>query len=177
MPKLPAEPTVDHEQGPVLDFLRLLWRVNHAMERRSRQMQVRLGVTAPQRMVIRLAGRFPDATASELAALLHLDPGSLSSLLARLEGAGLVNRVADRDDGRRIRVSLTRRGRRLTEDSGETVESAVTAVLDRSDPEDIRRVHAIMSALAEHLAAPKEPELPPKRRAPARSNRTDGRVR
>lgn len=177
MTKLPAEPTVNDELGPVLDFLRLLWRVNHAMERRSRQMQVHLGITAPQRMVLRLAGRFPDATASELAALLHLDPGSLSSLLTRLEEAGLVNRVADRHDRRRIRVALSRRGHRLTEDTQGTIESAVTAVLTQSDPEDIRRVKALLSTLAEQLGAPNEDEPSPNLRAPARSNRTNGRVR
>lgn len=115
----------DRELGETLAFLRLLWRVNHGIERRSRKMQRAMGVTAPQRMVLRLAGRFDGISAGELAALLHVDPGTLSSALRELERRRLLRRAPDAADGRRVCVHLTAAGRALDVNAPDTVEGAV----------------------------------------------------
>src|SRR6187200_24039 len=68
-----------------LAFMRLLWAMDHGLRSISKRMQSRLGVTAPQRLVLRLMGRDPSMTPSALAALLHLDRGTLTGILDRLE--------------------------------------------------------------------------------------------
>ena len=73
-----------------LEFLECLWRTSHALERRSRRMEKAIGVTAPQRLVLRFLGRFPGVTAGQLARALHVDPGTLSASVRRLEARGLV---------------------------------------------------------------------------------------
>lgn len=45
--------------GPVLSFMRALWGVNHGLESSSRRMKGSIGVTGPERMVVRLVGRYP----------------------------------------------------------------------------------------------------------------------
>ena len=137
--------------GPVLDFLRLLWRVKHGMERRSRRMQGDLGITAPQRMVVRMVGLFPGIAAGELAELLHVDPGTLSSTLRRLADAGFVRRGADPEDGRRVRISLTPRGALLNRAAQGTVEEAVARALAVTHPTSIRRTRQALLALAREL--------------------------
>jgi len=117
--------TAERELGETLDFLRLLWRVNHGIERRSRGMQRSMGVTAPQRMVVLLAGRFDGISAGELATLLHVDPGTLSSALRELERRRLLRRAPDAADGRRVCVHLTAAGRALDAEATDTVELAV----------------------------------------------------
>ncbi len=52
--------------GAALDFMRLLWAMDHDLQRRSKRMEVELGVTGLQRIVIRLIGRFPGVTAGRL---------------------------------------------------------------------------------------------------------------
>ena len=42
--------------GRVLEFMRVLWAVDHALQSTSKWMEVRLGVTGPQRLVIRMIG-------------------------------------------------------------------------------------------------------------------------
>ena len=42
--------------GPTLDFLRLLWELDHALQRRSKRMARALGLTGPQRLVLRIVG-------------------------------------------------------------------------------------------------------------------------
>ena len=60
-----ALPLTQRPLGAVLEFMRSLWGVNHALESRSRRMKVRYGVTGPERMVVRLVGRFPGISAGE----------------------------------------------------------------------------------------------------------------
>lgn len=75
------------------------------------------GLTYPQYLVLLvLWERDDDApTVSELGARLRLDSGTLSPLLKRLEGVGLVVRTRSAADERRVEVGLTDRGRALRE--------------------------------------------------------------
>ena len=81
--------------GDAIDFLRLIWAVDHALQRRSKAMAATLGITGPQRLVIRIIGRFPSIHAKQLAGILHLHPSSLTAVLKRLERRDLVRRWPD----------------------------------------------------------------------------------
>jgi DNA-binding MarR family transcriptional regulator len=50
---------------------------------------------------------------SELGARLSLDSGTLTPLLKRMEAAGLVSRLRDAADERRVLIRLTADGRQL----------------------------------------------------------------
>jgi DNA-binding MarR family transcriptional regulator len=52
-------------------------------------------------------------TVSELGERLSLDSGTLTPLLKRLEAAGLVARIRDVQDERRVHITLTPAGRKL----------------------------------------------------------------
>ena len=71
--------------GEQLEFMRLLWAIDHGLQTRSKRMAAALGVTGPQRLVIRIVGRFPGVSAGQLARILHLDPSTLTGILRRLE--------------------------------------------------------------------------------------------
>ena len=49
--------------GEVLEFMRLLWALHHGMQSTSKRMEATLGLTGPQRLVLRLVGRFPGIAA------------------------------------------------------------------------------------------------------------------
>src|SRR5512138_2780455 len=115
--------------GPVLEFMRALWALDHAFQSASKRMETRLGVTAPQRLVVRIVGRFPRISAGECAGILHVHPSTLTGVLKRLEARGMIVRSADPKDGRRALLALTARGRELDALRTETVESAVRRVL------------------------------------------------
>ncbi len=74
------------------------------------------GLTYPQYLVLLVLWEHDQApTVSELGTRLHLDSGTLSPLLKRLEGAGLVVRRRSAADERRVAVDLTPEGRALRE--------------------------------------------------------------
>src|SRR6478609_5163661 len=87
--------------GDALDLMRKLWTLNHELERLSARVQRRFGITAQQRMTLRIVGRFPGITAGRLSAVLCVDAATVSTTLARLESRGLLTRTKDPHDRRR----------------------------------------------------------------------------
>lgn len=138
--------------GPVLDFLRLLWSVDHGLDRRSKRMEAELGVTGVQRMVIRLIGRYPEVSAGTLADLLHVHPSTLTGVLKRLTDRGFIAREKDPGDARRSKFSLLAEGEKIDSTQAGTVEAAVRRALSRIPPETIDASRTVLSAVAEELA-------------------------
>jgi DNA-binding MarR family transcriptional regulator len=138
--------------GEILEFMRLLWAVDHALQTRSKRMAATLGVTGPQRFVIRIVGRFPGISAGQLAEILHLHPSTLTGILRRLERAGLLTRRRDRRDGRRAMLGLSAAGRRLETRTGGTIEAVMQAVLAKLPRREVRFTREVLSALAGGLS-------------------------
>jgi DNA-binding MarR family transcriptional regulator len=138
--------------GKVLDFLRLLWTVNHRLESTSKRMVGSLGVTGPQRLVVRIVGRYPGISAGRLAAILQIHPSTLTGILRRLEERGALQRKPDEGDARRALFSLTAKGRTLDQQRNGTAEAAVQRALAHVNAKQMVDVERVLSALAEELA-------------------------
>ncbi len=91
-----------------------LYRATRAVQRSYAPHLAELGLTYPQylAMLVLWEAEGP-LTVGALGERLHLDSGTLTPLLKRLEDAGLVERRRDADDERRVNVVLTRAGRAL----------------------------------------------------------------
>ena len=145
--------TDDDEQAldPALDFLRALWRVDHAMNRRSKRMNAELGVTAEQRLILRCVGGVPGIAAGRLAALLFLDAGTVSVTIARLARRRLLERKRDALDHRRITLRLTPAGKALARPIAGTIEAAVVKVLETATPSDLAATRRVLARLGDAL--------------------------
>src|SRR5258706_4509094 len=133
--------------GDVLTFMRLLWEVDHGLRSASKQMAKREGVTGPQRLVLRMVGRFPRLSAGDLAELLHVDPSTLTGVLERLGRRGLLARVIDREDRRRALFRLTKKGRSVNRLKTGTVEAAVRRVIERMSKQRIAAAREVLAEL------------------------------
>jgi DNA-binding MarR family transcriptional regulator len=79
--------------------------------RRLRQLPVAGGeLTLPQRSALARLDRGGPMTAADLAKLEQISPQSMGSTIAELEAQGLVERAADPGDGRRLVVTVSKRG-------------------------------------------------------------------
>jgi DNA-binding MarR family transcriptional regulator len=136
-----------------LEFMRLMWAVDHELQSVSKRMLGRLGLTAPQRLAVRFIGRQPGLTAGVLAGLLHLDPGTITGIVKRLEQAGLVTRERNAGDTRLMHLSLTDTGRTLNRRRRGTVEAAVCRVLAATDVSEVEAAGRVLKRLAIELAA------------------------
>jgi MarR family transcriptional regulator, organic hydroperoxide resistance regulator len=132
-------------------FMRLLWAVDHGLRSLSKQMQARIGLTGPQRLVLRIVGRFPAMMPSELAELLHLDRGTLSGILERLVAQQLLVREPHHQDKRSVLVSLTGRGRLLDRETAGTVEACVRRALASVPRDQVDAAKLVLEAVAREL--------------------------
>lgn len=138
---------------PVLDFMRLLWSIEHGLQRMSKRMDAELGITGPQRLVLRIVGQFPGLSAGQLAHIVRLHPSTITGILQRLVSRGFLERTRDPADSRRAQLRLRRRALTHTRMSPGTVEQAVRQALSRVGPSNVRVARRVLAAVAERLNA------------------------
>ena len=146
-----SPPRVEAGLGPVLEFMKLLWAVDHGLQSASRRIRATMGVTGPQRLVVRLIGRFPSVTAGQLARLLHLHPSTLTGILQRLEAGSLIRRESDPADARRARFVLTPKGEKVDQRLAGTVEAAVRNILNVAPASQLAAARTLLVRLAAEL--------------------------
>jgi DNA-binding MarR family transcriptional regulator len=146
----------DRPLDEVLEFMGLIWAIDHEMERVSKRMEVAIGLTIPQRLTLLLIGRHPGILASELADILCLHRGTVTGIVYRLEDAGYVRRTADPVDGRRTGLSLTAAGQRINDRRAGTFEDAVRHVLAATASRDLGAATRVLSLLSQQLRATAE---------------------
>ena len=102
------------------DFLRLdlqvcfpLYAASNLFGRLYRPVLAKLGLTYPQYLVMLVLWEQAPQSVGALGGRLHLDSGTLTPLLKRMETAGLVTRQRDASDERRVLVGLTGQGMAL----------------------------------------------------------------
>lgn len=90
-----------------------LYSASLAMTKLYKPLLDAIGLTYPQYLVMLVLWEQDGVTVSELGERLFLDSGTLTPLLKRLEGAGLLSRLRDAADERRVLIRLTADGRQL----------------------------------------------------------------
>ncbi len=138
-------------EDETLWLMQHVWALVHALDVRSKQMERTVGVTGPQRLVIRAVGRKPDTTAKEIAQNLGLHPSTLTGVLSRLESRGMLERRDDATDGRRKRFRLTARGRVVDRHRKGTVESAVSRSIQRGNASMLQMTGRMLALLVTEL--------------------------
>jgi DNA-binding MarR family transcriptional regulator len=134
-----------------LDFMRLLWSIEHGLQKQSKRMEAELGLTGPQRLVLRIVGQFPGLSAGELAGVVKLHPSTITGILQRLVKRRLLRRERDPDDSRRTRLWAAPAAKRYTRRSSGTVEHSVRRVLANRAGQQARGARAVLAALARVL--------------------------
>jgi DNA-binding MarR family transcriptional regulator len=96
------------------------------LARRLRQL-ADAGITPSMLSALSSVERVGPLTLGDLASVEKVQPPTMTPIVARLEGEGLVSREVDPDDRRVARITLSRQGKRLLERS----RSRKTAYLAR----------------------------------------------
>jgi len=71
------------------------------------------GITGPQALILKEVGRGKPVTAGELANNVSLSQATITDIVKRLEGRGLLVRERSAEDKRRIIITLTEQGQAL----------------------------------------------------------------
>ena len=90
-----------------------LYSASLAMTKIYKPLLAPLGLTYPQYLAMLVLWEQDGVMVSELGERLCLDSGTLTPLLKRLESTGLIARLRDVADERRVHVTLAAAGRKL----------------------------------------------------------------
>ena len=135
--------TKANQSSAALDLSNFLcfavYSANSAIGRAYKPILDRLGLTYPQYLAMVTLWKKDGQTVGEIGEQLLLETGTLTPLLKRLEGAGLVKRTRDTQDERVVRISLTEEGRSLKA-KAKTVPNEIAAIMHASNVsiEDLR---------------------------------------
>jgi MarR family transcriptional regulator, organic hydroperoxide resistance regulator len=119
-PSIPAPRRSKTGRGHEGDWLALdhqlcfaLYASSLAMTKLYKPLLDPLGLTYPQYLVMLVLWQGDGITVSQLGGRLALDSGTLTPLLKRLASSGLLQRLRDSADERRVLLQLTASGRAL----------------------------------------------------------------
>ncbi|MFD6099993.1 MarR family winged helix-turn-helix transcriptional regulator [Nocardiopsis flavescens] len=92
-----------------------LYAASRALTGLYRELLGDLGLTYPQYLVMLALWEHGTLSVKGLSRVLHLDSGTLSPLLRRLEGLGAVTRTRSTSDERVVEIGLTESGAAMRE--------------------------------------------------------------
>jgi DNA-binding MarR family transcriptional regulator len=123
--------------------------------RRLRQIPGDGELTLPESSALVRLDRGGSATAAELARQEQISPQSMGATLAALEGRGLVGRIPDPADGRRVIISITAAGRRILNNRRnarvEQMAEALSADFTTAEREQLLAVAPLLERLAHNI--------------------------
>ena len=115
-----------------------------------------MGLTYPQYLVMMVLWEQDGQSVNEIARRLYLETNTVTPLLKRMEGSGLISRREDPGDARKVIVTLTAKGRSL-EDKASCVPFKIgSALACRSvTPESAPQLYSVLDELIDTLSVEK----------------------
>lgn len=128
-----------------------LYAAAHAIKKAYRPLLEELGLTYPQYLILIVLWRTDGLKVSEIGRRLHLDSGTLTPVLKRLETIGFVKRTRRLQDEREVEIGLTAAGRALR-DKAVHVRREIVRQLKMSEQEIVALrtdLNAVIATLEE----------------------------
>jgi DNA-binding MarR family transcriptional regulator len=123
----------------------LFHRVGRELNAAYRPLLHDLGLTYPQYLVMLVLWEEDGIGVGAIGDRLALDSATLSPLLQRLEKAGLVSRVRDGADERRVTIHLTEAGLALEQQAAGVPEAVAAHLVEGR--EDYTALHSTLTSL------------------------------
>jgi len=124
-----------------------IYSANLAFSKAYKPMLEELGLTYTQYITIIALWEVDNQTVGRLGERLFLESNTLTPTLKRLEAMGYLQRQRDPEDGRHVRISLTRSGRRLRERAHKMDPGEATGIT----PDEFVKVRTAIMTLRNNL--------------------------
>ena len=132
-----------------------LRRIVRAIDLHSRHLVDEFGVTGPQLIALQELNRLGEVPVGVLARNVHVSHPTMTGILHRLEKRGLVRRVRDARDRRRMNVATTEKGRLILDQAPSPLQDRFRFELSKLEEWEqtqmlatLQRVAALMDAEA-----------------------------
>jgi len=128
-----------------------LYSASRSLTARYRELLAPLGITYPQYLALVVLWDSGTTSVGSLGERLHLESGTLSPLLKRMEALGLVARSRAGSDERVVEVSLTPAGDTLRTEAPRIADAICASTGLPLD--DLMALQRQIATLAEHVRA------------------------
>jgi len=126
------------------------------LHKASRQLSVYLegpsrepGMSSTEGHLLTYLRTYAPASIGELVRVFGIKQSTFTSLLDRLEQAGLIRREMNPDDRRSFLIHITDAGRKLADEADHVLERLEDDIRSRVSPRDVEGFHAVMRAIEE----------------------------
>lgn len=127
-----------------------LYAASRAMTQAYQPLLAPLGLTYPQYLTMLVLWEQDDISVKQLGERLHLDSGTLTPLLKRLQGAGLLQRQRSSEDERSVVIRLTPSGK-LLEEQAAAIPATLLCRFGDSDSEHRAQLRDTLQQLTRRL--------------------------
>lgn len=132
-----------HDAQIIMDALR---RIVQALRQSSAQSEQSSSITGAQALVLKHVAAHQGLSINELAGLTFTHQSTVSEVVSRLEGRGLLARVRGLEDGRRVELRLT--------DAGQaTVQTTIVTAQEKLMQALMQMPGPVVAELAQGLEA------------------------
>src|SRR5690606_5842722 len=114
-----------------LRILSSLRRIVRSIDTHSRRLAADHGMTVPQLLCMIKVDELGALTLKELASEVHLSPSTLVGIVDRLEKSGIFARERSVMDRRKLRITLTDKGRALLAQSPSPLQADLVQAIER----------------------------------------------
>jgi DNA-binding MarR family transcriptional regulator len=132
-----------------LEFLSPLHKASRQISMYLETNTRELGLSPLEGHVLTYLRKYAPAPISELVRVFGIKQSTFTSLLDRLEKAGLVRREINRDDRRSFLIHITEEGRQVTERLNRLLENLEDDIRGRVSSGNVKGFHAVMGAVEE----------------------------
>ncbi|MDG1732872.1 MAG: MarR family transcriptional regulator [Thalassotalea sp.] len=104
------------------ELLISLRKVIRAIDLHSKQLSKTSGLTSPQLLIMLEIDRVSGVNSSQVAKVVNLSAATVTNILDRLENKGLISRVRDTKDKRKVGLYLTDNGKTLLDSAPQPLQ-------------------------------------------------------
>lgn len=147
------------QEDSQLPLLRALHEVTHRLMQVASRHIESMGVTTCQFDVLAVLGDTDGMSCKELSRQSLVSNGTLTPVLDRLEGKGLVQRSRGEQDGRQTLVRLSDEGQTLYEETFLPHIDYMRGYIDQLTPDEQETLRQLLGKLKQALSNPQPPSL------------------
>lgn len=129
-----------------------LGQAAHAYRVRAGGQLSRIGLHSGQESLLKALAADDGMTMSDLAAILGVQPPTVTKMIGRLAAQDYVERRASKGDARQAEVHLTERGHRAIESIDKVWKRIEKTALDGIDDKDRKRLRKLLRQIERNLA-------------------------
>jgi DNA-binding MarR family transcriptional regulator len=130
-----------------------LRRIVRAIDLHSRHLVERFSVTGPQLVALQELARLGRVPVGVLARNVHVSHPTMTGILARLEKRGLVQRLRDTEDRRRVTANVTALGVELLEAAPSPLQDHFRSEFARLEPWEQTQMLSTLQRIATMMDA------------------------